>query len=348
MRLWAALWIAIGLAAPVAARADEVADFYRGKQVQIVVGYGAGGGYDFLARLLARHLGAYIPGNPTVVVQNMPGAGSVRAASWLANVAPRDGLVIGAFDRQVPLFAVLGGDAALNFKANDLNWLGTVSSYAEDAFILWARKDAAASSLDDLRRPGGPSLKVGGSAAGSTDDTTVIVLRDVTGLPLDLITGYPDGNSIALALERGEVDARTAGWSSINSTHPDWLRPDGPVRPLIQVGRVTRLSALKDVPTARELARDDKGRAIIEAMELTYQVARPYALPPGVPKDRLEALRKAFMEALASPALREEAAKSNTELSPVDGAQVTKLIAGMEKASPEALAYFKKLLVVPN
>ena len=189
MRLWAALWIAIGLAGSAAARADDVADFYKGRQVQIVVGYGAGGGYDFLARLLARHLGGYIPGNPTVVVQNMPGAGSMRAANWLANVAPRDGSVIGAFDRQVPLFAVLGRPPAVTFKATDLNWLGTMSSYAEDAYVLWVRRDAAAKSIDDLLRPGGPSLKVGGSAAASTDDATVIALRDLTGMRLELITG---------------------------------------------------------------------------------------------------------------------------------------------------------------
>ena len=349
MRIVTAICLALVAALASAARADEVADFYKGKQVQLVVGYGAGGGYDFLARLLARHLGNYIPGNPTVVVQNMPGAGSMRAANWLATVAPRDGTVIGAFDRQVPLFAVLGSPPAVTFKANDLNWLGTMSSYAEDAYVLWVRRDAAAKSIEDLMRPGGPSLKVGGSAAASTDDSTVIALRDVAGLRLELITGYPDGNSIALALERGEVEARTVGISSISSTHPDWLRPDGPVRPFLQGGRVTRLPALKDVPTMRELVQDNpKGKAIFEVMELPYQVARPYALPPGVPVARVEALRKAFMAAVNDPALRAEAARSNTELSPVEGAEVAKLVAAMDKASPEALAYLKKLLIAPN
>ena len=348
MRILAAICLAVvtGLAGP--ARADDVADFYKGRQVQLVVGYGAGGGYDFLARLLARHLGAYIPGNPAVVVQNMPGAGSMRAANWLAGVAPRDGTVIGAFDRQVPLFAVLGSPPAVTFRATDLNWLGTMSSYAEDAYVLWVRRDAAARSVEDLIRPGGPSLKVGGSAAASTDDATVIALRDITGMRLELITGYPDGNAIALALERGEVEARTVGISSISSTHPDWLRPDGPVRPFLQGGRLTRLPALKDVPTMRELARDERAKSIIEAMELPYQVARPYALPPGVPPERVEALRKAFMQAVNDPALRADAARSNTELSPVDGAQVTKLVAAMDKASPEALAYLKKLFVSGN
>ncbi len=346
MRLLTSFLVLLGACLGGLARADDVADFYRGKQVQIVVGYGPGGGYDLYARLLARHLGSFIPGNPSVVVQNMPGAGSLRAAGFIQSVAPRDGTVIGALDRQAPLSAVLGGNPAIKFAAGEMNWLGTMSSYADDAFVLWARKDAAAKSLADLLRPDGPELKVGGSATGSTDDATVLLMRDVAGLRLRLITGYPDGNSIALALERGEVDARTAGVSSITATHPDWLRADGPVRPIFQIGRKTRLAVLPDVPTARELARDARGRSIVEAMELPYQLARPFVLPPGLPADRQAALRKAFMEAVSGKALRDEAARMNVDVSPLDGAEVARLVADMAKAPPEALAYLKQLLVV--
>jgi tripartite-type tricarboxylate transporter receptor subunit TctC len=188
-------------------------------------------------------------------------------------------------------------------------FLGTLSSYADDAFVLWARRDAGAKSLADLMRPDSPELKVGGSASGSTDDATVILLRDLTGMRLKLITGYPDGNSIALALERGELEGRTSGVSSISATHPDWMRPDGHVHAIVQVGRKTRLPVIAHVPTARELARDDRGRAIIETMETPYQFARPFVLPPGLPADRQAALRKAFMAASNSPGLRAEAAK---------------------------------------
>ena len=330
------------------ARADDVADFYRGRQIQLIIGYGPGGGYDLNARVLARHLGAFIPGNPAIIVQNMPGAGSLRAANHVQSVAPRDGTVIAALDRQAPLYAVLGGNPAIKFTAADMNFLGTVSSYADDAFVMWVRKDAAAKTLDDLLRPGGPGVKVGGSAAGSTDDTTVMILRDVTGLRLELITGYLDGNAIALALERGEVEARLAGVSAIASTHPSWLKPDGLVRPFLQAGRATRLPSLPDLPTARELARDARGRAIIEAMELPYQLARPFVMPPGVPAERQAALRAAFMAAVNSPAYREEAARLNLDVSPVEGAQVGRLVADMGKASPEALAFLKKLLVAES
>ena len=344
MRLLAALCVVFFGVFAGTARADDVADFYRGKQVQIVVGYGAGGGYDLYARLLARHLGDFIPGHPTVVVQNMPGVGSLRAAQYIQSVAARDGTIIGALDRQAPVAAVLGGNPAIKYRAADMVFLGTLSSYADDAFVLWARRDAAAKSLVDLMRPDGPELKVGGSASGSTDDATVLFLRDVTGMRLKLITGYPDGNSIALALERGELEARTTGVSSVTATHPDWLRPDGPVHPLVQIGRKTRLASLPDVPMARELARDDRGRAIVDAMELPYQLARPYVLPPGLPDDRRAALRKAFMEAANSKALREEAEKMSVDISPLDGETVGGLVAAMDKSPPEVLAYLRKLL----
>ncbi len=162
---------------------------------------------------------------------------------------------------------------------------------------------------------------------------------------LELITGYGDGNSLTLALARGEIEARMVGLSSVKATHPDWLRTDGPVHPLVQMGHKTRLPELADVPTARELARDDRGRAIIDAMDVPYQFARPYVLPPGLFADRQAALRKAFIEAANSKALREEAEKMSLDISPLDGATVGGLVAGMERSPPELLSYLGKLLV---
>ena len=344
MRCLSAFCVLVFFALLGPAQADDVVDFYRGKQVQIIVGYGAGGGYDLYARLLARHFGDFIPGNPTIVIQNMPGAGSLRAAQYIQSVAARDGTVAGALDRQAPVAAVLGGNPAIKYRASDMVFLGTLSSYADDAFVLWARRDAGAKSLADVMRPDGPELKVGGSASGSTDDATVILLRDLTGMRLKLITGYPDGNSIALALERGELEGRTSGVSSITATHPDWMRSDGPVHPMVQVGRKTRLAAIADVPTARELAHDERARAIIETMETPYQFARPFILPPGLPADRQAALRKAFMAAANGPGLRAEATKMSIDISPLDGETVGALVVGMERAPSEVLAYLRKLL----
>ena len=340
----AGLAVAIVLGGPCAAHADEISDFYKGKQVQLVVGYGAGGGYDLNARLLARHLGNFIPGNPTIVVQNMPGAGSLRAANFIHSIAPRDGTTMAALDRQVSLSAVLGGNPAVRFTAAEINWIGTLSSYANDSFILWLRKDAPVKSAADLTRADGPEATVGGSAVGSTDDATIIILRDALKLRLRLVTGYPDGNAISLALERNEVQGRIAGHSAIASTRPEWLKPDSHVRAILQVGRTQRHPSYADIPTARELAKDAQGKSIIEAMELTYQLARPYVVPPGIPPARLAALRKAFMDATASPGMREEAARMSVELSPVDGETAAGLVADMAKAPPEAMDYLRKLL----
>ena len=346
MRTFTAITLAAVLAFAAPAVGDEVSDFYKGKQVQLIIGYGAGGGYDLTGRMLARHMGNFIPGNPVVIVQNMPGAGSLRAANHIQQVAARDGTVMGALDRQVSLTAVLGGNPAVKFTAPELNFLGTLSSYSNDAFILWLRKDAPVKNTADLLRPGGPEATVGGSAIGSTDDTTIIILRDVLKLRLRLVTGYPDGNTISLALERNEVQGRIAGLSAIASTRPEWLKPDSHVRPLLQVGRTTRLPAYPDIPTARELAEaaGPQAKSVIEAMELTYQLARPYIVPPGVPAARLAALRKAFMDTATSKAMQEEAAKMSVELSPTDGETATRLVAGMAKAPPEALDYLRKLL----
>src|SRR5258708_37414024 len=157
---------ALMLPAPLA-HADDVADFYRGKQINLVVGYGPGGGYDVYARLIARHLGKYLPGNPTIVVQNMPGAGSLRSVNYLANSAPKDGTVIATFARDMPLIGIIGNPNA-RFDARKLTWLGSSSSYGNDAYLLITRVDAPVTSIADARRPGGPPLRLGGTG-GSCD-----------------------------------------------------------------------------------------------------------------------------------------------------------------------------------
>src|SRR5437588_5295367 len=161
---------ALVAAAPLvtAARADPVANFYGGRQVNLIVGYGPGGGYDIYARLLARHLGRFIPGHPTVVVQNMPGAGSLRAVNYLYNVAPKDGATIGTFARNMPLLGLLGGNSNVQFDPRRLTWLGSTSSFTNDAYILLVRKDAPVKSIEEARRPDFPALVLGATAEGAT------------------------------------------------------------------------------------------------------------------------------------------------------------------------------------
>jgi tripartite-type tricarboxylate transporter receptor subunit TctC len=164
------------------AGADSVADFYRGKDLTIVVGYGPGGGYDLFARLLARHLGKYIPGNPNVIVQNMPGAGSLRATNYLYNVAPKDGTTIGILASDMPLLGLLDRNSAVQFDPRKFTWLGSSSRLANDAYVLIVRKDAPVKTIEDARRPGGPDLVLGGTAEGAAGADVQKILRDALGL----------------------------------------------------------------------------------------------------------------------------------------------------------------------
>lgn len=307
-------------------RADPVADFYRDKQIQIVVGYGAGGGYDLYARLVARFLGRRVPGEPGVVVRNMPGAGSLRAANYIYASAPRDGATIGTFARDMPMLGVLGGNANAQFDSRRFTWLGSPTSSRDEAYMLWARKDGRVATLDEARRPGGPDLALGGTAEGSTDTDIALLVREAVGVNLKVIAGYPDSNAINIALARGELDGRFIGTSSVASTLPDWLRPDGPMRALLQFGRASRLPVFPDAPTARELARDERARALIELAEIPYMLSRPYVAPPELPPDRAAALQKAFLAMTEDVEFIAEARRLRLDVSPVGAGEAMRML----------------------
>src|SRR5450631_42860 len=326
------------------ARADGVADFYKGKVVSLVVGYGSGGGYDVYGRLVATHLGKYIPGNPTVVIQNMPGAGSLRSVNYLYNTAPKDGTVIATFARDMPLLGIIGHNPKVRFDPRKLTWLGSSSSYANDAYLLITRKDAAVKSIADARAPGGPPLVLGGTAEGATGNDISTVLRDALALNIRLITGYPDSNALFLAADRKETDGRFVGLSAVSSSHPEWLKPDSGMQVLLQFARVARHPQFPDVPTARELARDDRARALIALAELPYRLSRPFAAPPGLPPDRAKALQAAFLAVHQDPQYLDEAQRLKLDISPIGGDEVLAAINGIAGAPPDLLDYMKKLL----
>ncbi len=331
------------LSATAAFAQQSVADFYKGKQVQMIVGYGPGGGYDVYARQLARFLGKHIPGNPTIVVQNMPGAGSLRAANFIYNTAPKDGTQIATFSRDMPLMWLLGGNSNVQFDARKFTWLGSPSSYGDDAYMLWARKDATVKTIQDALKPGGPKIILGGTAEGATGNDVPVLMKDTIGLNQQLITGYPDGNAIFLAIERKEIEGRFVGLSAVNSTKPEWRRPDSGMHALMQFARQTRHPEFPDVPTARELAPNDKARALIEMAEMPYVLSRPFVAPPGIPEDRAKALQKAFMDTNADPEYLAEAKKMQIDISPVDGDAVLKLIDRLSQSPPELIEYMKKM-----
>ena len=328
-----------------AAHADPVADFYRGRTVNLVVGYGPGGGYDLCARLVARHIGRYIPGHPAVVVQNMPGAGSLRATNFLYAVAPRDGTTIGSFARDMPLLAILRTNTAAVFDPRKFTWLGSSSDFSRDAYLLMVRKDAPAASIEDARRLGGPPIVLGGTAEGTTGSDIPLVLRDALGINIKLVTGYPDNGAIFLAVDRGEVNGRAADLSTMRSLRPEWLLPGGGMRAVVQFARTTRHPEFADLPTARELARDPDARALIEIAELSYKLSRPFAAPPGVPSERAEALRRAFAAVNTDPQYLEDAAKLRLEVSPIGGPEVLREIERIAAAPPTILDHLKRLIM---
>ncbi len=342
-------WTACLLAATAAAfttqaRADAVSDFYKGKQVSMIIGYGPGGGYDTYARVIAQHMGKYIPGNPTIVVQNMPGAGSLKAANYIYNVAPKDGTAMGIFARNMPLLGLLKTDQNVQFDPRKYTWLGSSSSFGNDAYLLLVRKDATVKSVADARKAGGPPLLLGSTAEGTSSDAMPTVLRDMLGFNIKLITGYTDSGQLFLAMERGEIEGRTVGLSAVRANKPDWIKPDGMMQVLVVFGRGTRYPDFPNAPTARELAKSDKDRALIEVLELPYTLSRPFVAPPDVPADRAKALQEAFMATHKDPDYLKDAARLGIDVSPINGAEVLKLIDNISKLPPDQLKSVEKFV----
>lgn len=323
--------------------ADPVADFYKGKQIQVLVGYAPGGGYDVYARLLARHMGKYIPGNPTLVVQNMPGAASLIAANFIYVRAPRDGTTFGIIDRGLPLMAVVKSNPNVQFDPMKFTWLGSSSNGADDAFVLMTRKDAQAKSLDDIRRKDGPKVMVGVTGKGATDTEVAKLLRDVVRLNIQIFSGYRSGNDINLAVDRGEVDARPTTYTSLFSTKPDWLKPDGNMHILVVMGRDTRMPEYPNVPLARELVSDPKDKDLVELADMPFRAPWPWAAPPEIPADRAKALRDAFLATAKDEAYRAEAAKLTLDVTPMDGEDILSMIKRASEFAPDVLDRMRAL-----
>ena len=338
----ALLWAAM-LAHP-SARADEISDFYKNKRVTMVVSYGTGGGYDVYARLLAKYMGKYIPGNPNIVVQNIPGAGSLRGTNYIFNQAPKDGTAFGTFARNMPLLGLLKTVQNVQFDPAKFTWLGSSSSFANDAYILIVRRDAKVKSLDEARRSGGQQILLGSTAEGASSDAVALLLRDMLGLNVRVVPGYTDSGVLFLAIERGEIEGRTVGLSAVRSTHPDWLAPNGLVQVMVALGRATRHPDFPNAPTARELAKNDTDRKLIEILEAPYQLSRPYAAPPGVPPARAKALQEAFLATHKDAGYLADAQRMGLDVSPIGGDAVLRLIEGIGKTPPDELKRVEKLI----
>ena len=341
--LAATLGLVAVLVAPHA-RGEDVAEFYKGKRVNLVVSYGTGGGYDVYARVLARHMSKYIPGNPPIIVQNMPGAGSLRGANFLYNVAPRDGTTFGTFARNMALLGLIKSNQNVQFDPAKFTWLGSSSSFADDAYLLLIRRDAPVKSVTDARKAGGSPILLGSTAEGASSDAIAILVREWLGFNVKVIPGYTDSGVLFLAIERGEVEGRTVGLSAVHSNKPDWLKPNGLGRVLVVFGRATRHPDFPDAPTARELARNAEDRNLIEIIEIPYALSRPFAAPPGVPEDRAKALQEAFLATHKDAAYLADSAKLGLDVSPIGSPEVLGLIDRIAKTPPDQLKRIEKLI----
>jgi tripartite-type tricarboxylate transporter receptor subunit TctC len=318
LRTLAALTIAAGLAWAQATRADPVADFYKGKSVNIIVGFGPGGGYDQYARSLARHLGRHIPGEPSVVVQNMEGAGSVRAANHVYTAAPKDGTFIAAVNQNMPMYQLLGG-AGAQFKAAELQWLGSMA-YSNGLVYTW--HESGIKSLEDAKKREVPLGATGPSADSYIFPTLINTLYGTRFKP---INGYAGTGQINLAMERGEVMGRGGNtWASISSANKAWL-DDKKLNLLVQIGFKPEPD-LPDVPMLQDLLQDEEAKQIVAVVALPTVIGYAHWVAPGVPKERVQALRAAYAATLNDSAFLEEAKKLNMLVRPLSGEELEDLV----------------------
>lgn len=327
-----------------AAQAQTVEQFYRGRTVPLFVGFAPGGINDISARLVAKHLPRFIPGKPNIVVENQPGAGGLRTANHMYNVAVKDGSVLAGLDRATPQLAIQG-DPGAQFEPQKFTWLGSLSSYANDAYLVLVNASHTARSVADLKKPG-VSTKLGAVSAGSTNLIFALLTKQSLKLNIDVVKGYTGAAPIFLAMQSGEVDGQVIGVSSVKSGQPD-LWNNHKVRALIQFGRVARLAELPDVPTGRELAPDADARALIEFAELPFFMALPFVAPPGLPADRAAALKDGFMAMTRDAAFLEDARKLSLDISPIDGDGIVKLLVE-SAATPKAVIGRYNDIVAPH
>ncbi len=301
------------------ARAQTPAEFYKGRTIEVGISSTVGGGYDAHARMLARHMGKYIPGNPTIVPKNIEGAGGLRLANLLYNTAPRDGTSFGTIYRATA-FEPLFGNKAAQFDATRFTWIGSASSEVS-LCVSWHTSGIA--TFNDMLSK---ELVVAHSGAGADAYQFSRIINGVLGTRMRLIGGYRGGNEMLLAMERGEVGGRCGwSWSSVQATRREWIERK-------QVNLLTQLALSKhpdmpDVPLVIDLANSDEQRNILRLVFARQQIAYPFLAPPGVPPDRVEALRAAFLKAMADPELLADAAKARLEIFPASGGEVEKLVA---------------------
>lgn len=323
------------------ASAQTRPDFFAGKTMSMTIGYTPGGIYDINARLVARHMVRFIPGSPVMAPRNIPGAGGLTQANQLFNTAPRDGTTIGIIGRVAPQMAVLG-EPGPQFDPKGFNWLGSSSSYGDDAYLLFVRANLGETTYAQLKKSQ-KRVNFGAGGPGSSNLSFGNIAREVLGLNLAIVRGYAGAAPIVLAIQTEELDSTIMGLSSILAGQRDLIE-NKRIAPVVQFGRTKRHPDYPDTPTAREAANSDEDRTLIELAEAPFFMALPFAAPPEVPADRVRLLRDAFMKAHKDAEFLADAEKLKLDVSPIDGEAVETLIRRMAETPPSVIARFKSIM----
>ena len=329
--LGAGLLFAAATGAP--AQAQSVEEFYRGKNVNVLIGVSPGGEYDLQARLVARHIGKHIPGRPNVVPQNMTGAGGINMANYLAGIATRDGTYIGMMSNTLPSLQAVGGKG-VRFDAAKFLWLGTIAPVVE-TMAVWHTSEVK--SVADARKT---AVVAGSTGRGSTTHVYPSMMNEFLDTKFKIVTGYQGGNLINLAMERGEVEARNNTWSSWKATRPAWLKE----KKIIVIAQAGPRASDLDAPSVEELARTPDDRLAIQLVMSGTRLGRPLAIAPDAPADRVAALRAAFRATMKDPEFLAEAANAGFEVNPVFGEDMQRTVEQI-MATPKEIAERVKHLV---
>jgi tripartite-type tricarboxylate transporter receptor subunit TctC len=314
----------------------EGAEFYRGKTVTLTVSSSPGGGYDIMARTIARYLGRHLPGNPRVIVSNMPGAGGIVAMNYLYRGAPKDGTAIGALQNNIPFEPLLGTPEA-RFNPTEFHWLGS-PSVEVGLIAVW--RTVPVNSLDDLKRR---EISVGSSGANSTPSFYARLINETLGTKMKIVAGYPGQNEVYFAMERGEVDGfPSLFYNTLNATRPNW-RAEKNIKLLLQYG-LEKEPALAGVPSALDLVTNPEDRQLMQAGLAMVTLGRPYLMPPGVPADRVALMRKAFEDVFNDPGFRADANRMALGVNtPKTGAEVQRLIEDAYRIPQRTIDRLRKL-----
>lgn len=325
-----------------AASGQTVEGFYKSRAVTLIVPTSPGGINDLSGRLVSRHFGRFLPGQPTITVKNAPEGGGIGTANDFAATTPRDGSVIAVIQRAVPQLAIQG-DPKAKFDPLAFTWLGSLSSFADDSYMIVVNADYPARQAADLKALAAPA-RLGADGIGSTNYTIGIVAKETLGYRLSVSPDYSGAASIFKAMQSGELDGQVIGLNSIRANQPA-IWAGGKVRPLVQFGRVTRHPDLPDIPTGRELTSDPRALAIIEFAELPFLIALPFMAPPDIPAERAAALRDGFERMMADKDFLADAARSKLDISPVTGEAVKALLTKAAATPKEIIAAYNAMTV---